>query len=88
MEEEKRHSSQVPPTTALAERQQSSSYADIVKRNESYSNGTGKQFWKQSNQPKWTPGKFINVLLYLHMALGIQKSMFFIHTVYRVCRNI
>ncbi|XP_068671889.1 leukocyte receptor cluster member 8-like isoform X3 [Montipora foliosa] len=61
MEEEKRHSSQVPPTTALAERQQSSSYADIVKRsNESYSNGTGKQFWKQSNQPKWTPGENVD----------------------------
>ena len=55
-DQENRRDSQLPPRPAFVPRQQRNSYADAVKRNNENSNTSGKQFWKQSNQQKWTAG--------------------------------
>lgn len=65
MEKENGHGSQVAPTPTFTARLQSSnSYADVVKHtNDSHRKGIGKPFWKHSDQPKWTPGKFVSTFV-------------------------
>ena len=48
--------SEMPSRPVFVPRQQRSSYAEAVKRNSENDNNNSKQFWKQSNQPKWNQG--------------------------------
>lgn len=59
-EQENRPGSEMLSRPVFVPRQQRSSYAEAVKRNGENNNNNSKQFWKQSNQPKWNQGGNLN----------------------------